>query len=263
VLVTGESGTGKSTLKRALAGAWPWGKGDIDVRAGAKLSVVPQRPYVPMGTLRRAVTYPDAAESRSAEEIASVLKKVGLGRLAGRLDKDRLWDQVLSGGEKQRVAFARILLHRPDIIVLDEATAALDGVSQDRVMELLSRELKDATVVSIGHRAELADFHDRKIILRRGESGAGLVGDAHPLRSPDAPDCFAALQGSCASATTGLYQLLVPDVGHSVKTHAASVIRFISTLPAPALPSPNRMLSRTAGGILPSASMAAARRVKS
>jgi hypothetical protein len=90
-------------------------------------------------------------------------------------------------------------------------------------MELLSRELKDATVVSIGHRAELADFHDRKIILRRGESGAGLVGDAHPLRSPDAPDCFAALQGSCASATTGLYQLLVQDVRHSASYRAAHV----------------------------------------
>jgi putative ATP-binding cassette transporter len=177
VLITGESGTGKSTLARALAGAWSWGNGDIEVRAGAKLLVSPQRPYLPMGTLRRAVTYPGAADSRSVEQIAKILEKVELGHLVERLDEDRPWDQTLSGGEKQRLAFARILLHRPDIIVLDEATAALDSASQDRVMEVLSQELKDATVVSIGHRAELADFHHRKIIILRRRGGAGIVSD--------------------------------------------------------------------------------------
>src|SRR5215471_1803544 len=177
VLITGESGTGKSTLARALAGAWSWGNGDIEVGTGAKLLVLPQRPYLPMGTLRRAVSYPGAAESRSVEQIAKVLEKVELGYLVERLEEDRPWDQTLSGGEKQRLAFARILLHRPDIIVLDEATAALDSPSQDRVMTLLSQELKDATVVSIGHRAELTDFHHRKIILLRGHDGARLISD--------------------------------------------------------------------------------------
>jgi putative ATP-binding cassette transporter len=197
VLIIGESGTGKSTLARALAGAWSCGTGDIDIRAGAKLLVSPQRPYLPMGTLRRAVSYPDAAESRSVEEIAKVLEKVELDHLVGRLDEDKPWDQILSGGEKQRLAFARILLYRPNIIVLDEATAALDSQSQDRVMELLSQELRDATIVSIGHRAKLADFHHRKIILLRSRGGARLISEVHPVRSGSAPS---------SSAAAGLHQ---------------------------------------------------------
>ena len=105
------------------------------------------------------------------------MKKVGLGHLVERLDEEGPWDQTLSGGEKQRLAFARIFLHRPDIIVLDEATAALDSPSQDQLMELLCREFEEATIVSFGHRLELEAFHDRKIILKRGRGGAKLVSD--------------------------------------------------------------------------------------
>ena len=130
VLIAGESGTGKSTLVRAIAGLWPWGGGSIEVKKGAKMFLLPQRPYVPIGTLRRAATYPDAPESRSIEDVADAFKRVGLEHLIDKLDEEGPWDQTLSGGEKQRLAFARILLHNPDIVVLDEATAALDPKSQ-------------------------------------------------------------------------------------------------------------------------------------
>ena len=134
-----------------------------------------------MGTLRRAVNYPNPAHNRNVKEIANVLEKVELGHLAKRLDEEASWDQILSGGEKQRLAFARVLLHRPDIIVLDEATAALDAPTQNRLMELLFQEFKDATVVSIGHRPELAAFHQRKILLKHDCGGAKLVSDVYRL----------------------------------------------------------------------------------
>jgi putative ATP-binding cassette transporter len=177
VLVAGESGTGKSTLVRAIAGLWPWGKGSIQVESGAKMLLLPQRAYVPAGSLRRAATYPEPAESKSVDEVAKALKQVGLGHLVDRLDEEAPWDQTLSGGEKQRLAFARILLHRPDIIVLDEATSALDPESQDKLMELLTKELHATTIVSVGHRPELEAFHNRKITLERRRGGAKFVTD--------------------------------------------------------------------------------------
>jgi putative ATP-binding cassette transporter len=184
VLVAGESGTGKSTLVRAIAGLWPWGDGSLDIQSGAKLFLLPQRPYVPLGTLRRAIAYPAAAETWSPQEIAAALRQVGLDQLIDRIEEEASWDATLSGGEKQRLAFARLLLHRPDIIVLDEATSALDPKSQDRLMDLLSSELGDATVISVGHRPELEAFHSRKIVLERRRGGARFVSDVHIVPSP-------------------------------------------------------------------------------
>jgi putative ATP-binding cassette transporter len=179
VLVAGESGTGKSILVRAIAGLWPWGKGAVQIEEGTKILLMPQRAYVPVGTLRRAVTYPHSPESKDLAEIARALKLVGLDHLVGRLAEDAPWDQILSGGEKQRLAFARILLHRPNIVVLDEATSALDPTSQDQMMELLTSELGATTIVSVAHRPELEAFHSRKITLERHRGGARLISDVH------------------------------------------------------------------------------------
>ena len=184
VLVAGESGTGKSTLVRAIAGLWPWGEGNVQVASGARMILMPQRAYVPVGTLRKAALYPEPADSKDLDEIAKVLKLVGLGHLVDRIDEDAPWDQTLSGGEKQRLAFARLLLHRPDIIVLDEATSALDPESQDKLMALLTTELAATTIVSVGHRPELEAFHSRKIILERRRGGARFVTDVSLDQKP-------------------------------------------------------------------------------
>jgi putative ATP-binding cassette transporter len=177
LLVAGESGSGKSTLVRAIAGLWPWGGGAINIHPDRRLFMLPQKPYVPFGTLRRAVAYPGAAEDWTIEQIGEALHKVGLDHLADKVEDEAPWDQTLSGGEKQRLAFARLLLHMPDIVVLDEATSALDEKSQDRMMEMVTKELPNATIVSVAHRVELEAFHSRKIVLERRKGGAKLVSD--------------------------------------------------------------------------------------
>jgi len=177
LLVAGESGTGKSTLVRAIAGLWPWGGGSVNFHPDRRLFMLPQRPYVPSGTLRRAVAYPGGAEDWNADQISEALHKVGLDHLKDKIEEEAPWDQTLSGGEKQRLAFARLLLHNPDIVVLDEATSALDEKSQDKMMEMVTRELRKATIVSVAHRAELEAFHSRKIVLERRKGGAKLVSD--------------------------------------------------------------------------------------
>ena len=177
LLVAGESGSGKSTLVRAVAGLWPWGSGSVNFHPDRRLFMLPQRPYVPSGTLRRAVAYPGAVEDWSEDEIGKALHKVGLEHLKEKIEEDAPWDQTLSGGEKQRLAFARLLLHNPDIVVLDEATSALDEKSQDKIMDMLTQELPKATIISVAHRAELEAFHSRKITLERRKGGAKLVSD--------------------------------------------------------------------------------------
>jgi putative ATP-binding cassette transporter len=177
VLVVGESGTGKSTLVRAISGLWPWGEGEILIQSNARLFLMPQQPYVPLGTLRRAATYPLSPQEVDDDLVRKTLEEVGLGHFIERLDEDTRWEDILSGGEKQRLAFARILIHRPDIVVMDEATAALDPGSQESLMRLVLERLPEATLVSVGHRAELDAFHKRKLVLEYHPEGARLVRD--------------------------------------------------------------------------------------
>ncbi len=164
VLVTGPSGCGKSTLFRALAGIWPYWKGRIRLPRGAKLLFLPQKPYLPIGTLKYAVCYP-ADEAQMPDQAArEALAAVGLAQLSDDLAREENWAQLLSGGEQQRLAIARALLNRPDWLFMDEPTAALPDDAQAALYRLLKERLPGTTVVSIGHRASLAQFHPRQLV---------------------------------------------------------------------------------------------------
>jgi putative ATP-binding cassette transporter len=173
VLVSGASGAGKSTLFRALAGIWPYWKGRIRLPKGAKLLFLPQKPYLPIGALKFAVCYPSDVKEFSDQAVAGALEDVGLGHLAADLQRSENWAQVLSGGEQQRLAFARALLIRPDWLFLDEATASLPEEAQDVLYRLMKQKLNNTTLVSIGHRASLAEHHERRLALR-GEALAAV-----------------------------------------------------------------------------------------
>jgi putative ATP-binding cassette transporter len=176
VLLAGESGSGKSTLVRAIAGLWPWGEGEIVTRPGTRLFLMPQKPYLPLGTLRRAASYPMPAEEVDEEALRQALSDVSLEHLADRLDEEDVrWADVLSGGEQQRLGLVRLLLHKPDIVIMDESTSALDPEGQAKVFERLGERLPKTAVISVGHRLELEAFHDRKLKLVRQEGGATLV----------------------------------------------------------------------------------------
>ncbi|HWM41608.1 MAG TPA: ABC transporter ATP-binding protein/permease [Burkholderiales bacterium] len=178
VLVSGPSGAGKSTLFRAVAGIWPYWKGKIALPKGARLLFLPQKPYLPIGTLTHAVSYPDDPSQHSDESIRDALGAVGLSPLAADLDRSENWAQVLSGGEQQRLAFARALLYRPDWLFLDEATASLPEEDQDRLYRLLRERLPQTTLVSIGHRESLAAHHTKRLEWRGAGSAAPALAPA-------------------------------------------------------------------------------------
>jgi putative ATP-binding cassette transporter len=166
VLVTGPSGAGKTSLFRALGGVWPFGSGRIRVPKGASVLVLPQRPYLPLGTLRGALAYPGTAEDFAPEEIEEALDAVGLGALKSELDETAYWADKLSGGEQQRLSIARALLQKPKWLFLDEATAALDEDSEAELYRLLIERLPDSAIVSIGHRSSLVEVHERFLELK-------------------------------------------------------------------------------------------------
>ena len=172
-LISGSSGSGKSTLFRALAGIWPFGRGRVLIPAGARVLFLPQKPYIPIATLRDAVKYPDENSTANDAEVVQALEAARLGHLAGRLDEEAHWSNILSGGEQQRLAIARALVFKPDWLFLDEATASLDETNEAAVYGVLKERLPQATVVSIGHRPSLREWHATRLDLKRapGETG--------------------------------------------------------------------------------------------
>ena len=167
VLINGPSGAGKSTLFRAIAGIWPFGAGTIAIPANAHIMVLPQQPYLPIGTLHAAVAYPALPEQFDAEKVCEVLSAVGLPALVERIGEEAHWSRTLSLGEQQRLGIARAILHAPDYLFLDEATASLDEASEAALYKLLEERLPAAAVVSIGHRSTLGAFHQRRLDLVR------------------------------------------------------------------------------------------------
>jgi putative ATP-binding cassette transporter len=166
-LLTGPSGSGKSTLFRAIAAIWPFGTGSIAIPAHATLMMLPQRPYFPVGSLQAAIVYPAEASAFSSDQVRDALIAVGLPLLAPRLAEDAHWNRMLSLGEQQRLGLARALLHAPQYLFLDEATASLDEASEAMLYRLVETRLPASTIVSIGHRSTLEAFHQRNIILSR------------------------------------------------------------------------------------------------
>jgi len=164
-LVTGPSGAGKSTLFRAIGGVWPFGRGSIVIPAKTELMMLPQRPYFPVGSLKAAIAYPAEAGSLGTDRIRDALIAVGLPQLASQLEEDAHWNRILSLGEQQRLGLARALLHAPQYLFLDEATASLDEASEARLYRLLEEKLPATTIVSIGHRSTLEAFHQRHVVL--------------------------------------------------------------------------------------------------
>lgn len=170
-LVTGPTGAGKSTLFRAIAGVWPFGGGEISIPADARIMILPQRPYFPVASLAAAISYPAQPGRFSDTQLADALDAVGLQSLAGRLAEEAHWNRILSLGEQQRLAIARAILQEPDFLFLDEATASLDEASEAALYGMLHRRLKGTTIVSIGHRSTLRQFHQRELKLT--PAGAG------------------------------------------------------------------------------------------
>jgi putative ATP-binding cassette transporter len=187
VLIVGESGSGKSTLFRAIAGLWPWGSGEIRIPARSGMMFMPQRPYLPLGTLHAVVAYPAPARRFPQAAVEAALTRCGLEHMIPRLEEEERWDRILSLGEQQRLAFARLLLHRPRWVFMDEATAALDEANQDTMMRLFEDELADSALVSIGHRPGLDRYHDRTLTLTRGTDGATLGARRRKVAAPARP----------------------------------------------------------------------------
>ena len=172
-LISGPSGAGKSTLFRAIAGIWPFGRGRITMPAGDRVLFLPQKPYLPLGTIREIVSYPTPPAGLTDATLREGLEAVGLPQLGDKLDESANWALRLSPGEQQRIAFARALVQKPDWLFLDEATSAVDEASEGPLYALLRERLPGATVISVGHRSTLRPFHARRLVIRPNGAGTG------------------------------------------------------------------------------------------
>jgi putative ATP-binding cassette transporter len=176
VLLCGPSGAGKSTLLRSLAGLWPFGSGQISMPFNPRILFLPQKPYLPIGTLREVVSYPMPAGGVDDATLRETLEAVGLQHLAGKLDEDGHWAIQLSPGEQQRVAFARALVQKPEWLFLDEASSSVDEATEARLYRLVRNRLPGTTLFSIGHRSTLWAFHARHLSLQvDGRGPASIV----------------------------------------------------------------------------------------
>lgn len=171
VLIKGRTGAGKTTVFRVLSGIWPFGEGEVVLPKGKKVIVLPQKPYFPIGTLADAITYPEPAGTYSREDMVKALQLVGMADYAARLDEEGHWNMMCSGGEQQRLAIARALLYKPDYMFFDEATASMDEPSEMELYTMLNEEMADATIISIGHRSSLAQFHNRTLFAEKEPDG--------------------------------------------------------------------------------------------
>ncbi len=180
VALSGPSGSGKTTLFRVLAGLWPFGRGSVALPKDARILFLPQKPYLPIGSLREVLSYPEMPERYGDDACREVLDACGMSHLAPRLDETANWSLVLSGGEQQRVAFARALLYRPDWLFLDEASSALDAATERRMYNLLAERLPAAAVISVAHRPEVVALHRRQLVIdpasHRMLAGAATAG---------------------------------------------------------------------------------------
>jgi putative ATP-binding cassette transporter len=184
VLLRGGSGLGKSTLLRAIAGIWPFGRGEIREPRSRRVLFLPQKPYLPIGTLREVVSYPMPAGGIDDATLREALEGVGLPRLAGRLDEAGHWALQLSPGEQQRIAFARALVQKPEWLFLDEATSAVDEATEARLYRLLSERLAGTTLFSIGHRTALRAFHSRELVMQSFGNGLSSIVEVTPAAAP-------------------------------------------------------------------------------
>ncbi|MBC8007171.1 MAG: ABC transporter ATP-binding protein/permease [Prolixibacteraceae bacterium] len=174
-LIRGPSGSGKSTLFRAIAGIWPFGNGRVQMPRDLRALFLPQRPYLPIGTLRDVLAYPAREENFSGEDAGRALTTVGLQHLSGRLEEEQNWSMQLSPGEQQRIAFARALLQQPAWLFLDEATSSLDENAERMLYQMLKEKLPQTTIVSIGHRSTLQAFHTRSLELKDDGHGTRVL----------------------------------------------------------------------------------------